>query len=56
MCVTTHMSTQSAPKFADGRHFMNLGRGGVDDQAGFRLGTTAFHKQHAALWVSETSL
>ena len=28
MCVTTHMSTEGAPEVADGRHFMNLGRGG----------------------------
>lgn len=35
-------------QYTDGRHIMNLGR---DDQAGFRLDTTASHKQHATLCV-----
>lgn len=49
MYVTTHMSTGVLLKLQTGGISRTWGEGVVDDQADFRLDTTASHKQHATL-------
>lgn len=46
--VQLFIPTLDVLQLTDGRNIMNLGR---DDQAGFRLDTTATHRQHGTLCI-----